>query len=1583
MHRQRWPSPRTTHQHPEHRTRTLRFEVPRATVITIITSARWQDCWSSSSTAPGRDYSPLSMPSSRHSSRSTRSPKPPTWRTVTISKNSAASTSLSYVFAEPEQGSPLAPATSKLPSSRSLNNIETEDRLPRRLVSMSSVQRDMNATAPEERTEQNTLGVSQGESSTSAQGSSSRPNVPPADAPRAPDAQLSLPPIIDITDSETPTNTTNASALSSSPVKPSSWFGSLTRAKGKAKAAQMNARAASSPAPSPAADAQPNGLPTALSVPSNISQAAVEPLPSVVATESMSNTAPPEPATAPVTPAPTPTPPTLPKDIPPPPQVKRSWFSSAAATPSAPLPEPQPAASNSNSIPSSIDNEVPGLPTITTSPSPPPPQQQAAPTALPSPGVVTSPSSGGGDGPRLSSLNPSTGRFTLSIPLLGRPKIPLDRVVSAAVHSKEEREGSKTKPQNTPVEHTATTLTAPLAPAESKSTEPEETTHSIRITNTTDSAPAHRPETSPEDANTVTTLDPSSSASSAQTPLSSSAQPPSSATPYSWWVYVGWGSSTDTSSSPAPSDSASASASAAPLSAGPESRQDKHVNSAQVAGCESDAAWSATTTTMDESGGSQSQPHVREHAHAHGHLRMAHAHGHIHPHAHAHAHAPASSASMSTVRQSAGSKPAPPRPLDTSLSTSSTNTNTNTTSTTSTSTNTAVSTPTLKPKSKEKAGPDPDSQLNGTRAQVEEQREGSGSQQDASAGAGAAEQSKNEEQSGGSMSAAVGAWYSPWAWYGAAAPAPAVASAVDAAGGSGEGEERDGKGKGEGEGDAQLTQAEMVKEAALAQAREACETQAKSSSEEEAPGREPDLNPVGATIATNRSGWASFFSSRSLIMKTITAGPAVDENGMEVMDIDEDEGEGQAGDDAPPAIGTGEEEEVMRGRARNGEKDKGGRGGANVKSGPMKLAGQKQVVALAGPSTSKKDNKSAASSRSSSIKPDVPPAVAPITKGSKPSAPPPLTISDSVKRDTLKPSPTTKKNKDAPPPVVPPLSKKKKSASASPAPSTKSGTSTPGGPRTPTPNLILPTWADTFHTSPRSVVPPPPASTFSRTMKFVSGVLFAADKPEAGEEKGRDGGVGAGNWKGKGKGKAWDREREREFMHFGKELPRAWDVVMQGKLDPDVLRGCRRVVVIGIHGWFPGAVMRSVLGEPTGTSGKFVNMMVQALEEFQEQHGVKLEKITRVPLEGEGTIDGRVAKLYANLQANQEWMDDLHAADAILVATHSQGSIVSTHLLDRLIQNHHIRTSRNTVVAGAAAAESFPAAGLSNAPVPKPQRVCCLALCGIHLGPLRYLSSSSLLQPYFQYFESAAARELFEFQVTTPISVYLSSVTRPHALLSHLQNTESEVSKNYVTALRSVVDHGTKMVYVASLNDQVVPIYSGLFTAASHPLILRALYIDGDAYHSSDFLSNLLVLLLRILNSGISDSGLTVHLSEATAGSLSGVGHSTAYEEVSTYSLAVKYLFLTNDGLEDQHTDLVLEPFNATMEQNDYEIPWSLRDVIADERVSYFFSREIAELRDAFRDWHPKTTILRDLKRKLQPIQRLPSSFPSPSSSKL
>ena len=39
-----------------------------------------------------------------------------------------------------------------------------------------------------------------------------------------------------------------------------------------------------------------------------------------------------------------------------------------------------------------------------------------------------------------------------------------------------------------------------------------------------------------------------------------------------------------------------------------------------------------------------------------------------------------------------------------------------------------------------------------------------------------------------------------------------------------------------------------------------------------------------------------------------------------------------------------------------------------------------------------------------------------------------------------------------------------------------------------------------------------------------------------------------------------------------------------------------------------------------------MNMTVQALQDFEDTHGVKLEKITKVPLEGDGTIEHRVDK---------------------------------------------------------------------------------------------------------------------------------------------------------------------------------------------------------------------------------------------------------------------------------------------------------------------------------------------------------------------
>jgi hypothetical protein len=106
----------------------------------------------------------------------------------------------------------------------------------------------------------------------------------------------------------------------------------------------------------------------------------------------------------------------------------------------------------------------------------------------------------------------------------------------------------------------------------------------------------------------------------------------------------------------------------------------------------------------------------------------------------------------------------------------------------------------------------------------------------------------------------------------------------------------------------------------------------------------------------------------------------------------------------------------------------------------------------------------------------------------------------------------------------------------------------------------------------------------------------------------------------------------------------------------------------------------------------------------------------------------------------------LHEADVIFVATHSQGSVASTMLLDRLIGEGHICTSPASAPLGVSGQSSglpinmdagiIPEGSGSNSQAgekraEKYQRVCLLAMCGIHLGPLSYLSGS-LVGPYLQ-----------------------------------------------------------------------------------------------------------------------------------------------------------------------------------------------------------------------------------------------------------
>nr|XP_019009541.1 uncharacterized protein I206_06190 [Kwoniella pini CBS 10737]OCF48322.1 hypothetical protein I206_06190 [Kwoniella pini CBS 10737] len=488
------------------------------------------------------------------------------------------------------------------------------------------------------------------------------------------------------------------------------------------------------------------------------------------------------------------------------------------------------------------------------------------------------------------------------------------------------------------------------------------------------------------------------------------------------------------------------------------------------------------------------------------------------------------------------------------------------------------------------------------------------------------------------------------------------------------------------------------------------------------------------------------------------------------------------------------------------------------------------------------------------------------------------------------------------------------------------------------PNLVIPTFTDTFDRPPRSFLPlnndvdqhePATKGITATTTGLAWKALGAVGNYVYGADEINHKSVSQTLQED-------DRETrgKKEGRSVGADLPRR--IGLGSGTPDDGWKQVKRVVVVGVHGWFPAKMLNSVIGEPTGTSTKFANMMGQAVQQFFHEKGVDDIRLTLMPLEGEGTIESRVDRLYKAYLSNPAWINDLRRADAVFFAAHSQGCIVTTHLLSRMI-----------------------AQGSDGGY----QKVAMLAMCGVHLGPLYSISTSTVIQPYLQWFENAAARELFEFQDST-----------------------SAVSIAYQKALSMVLENEVRVVLLASLNDQVVPIYGASFSTATHPLLLRALYVDGASYTQSDFMTNLLCFAFMLKNAGIDDQRLIEHLSEATAGSLTGVGHSTPYEELSCYSIAVQYLFHAGSA-RSPIPPLEIEPFSARDAKNDFELPWIMRALVDSPEVKDLFPSELKDLKEGILHWRPNTKVLKEIKKRLEPMagrqSRLRALHTSPSSTSL
>jgi hypothetical protein len=117
----------------------------------------------------------------------------------------------------------------------------------------------------------------------------------------------------------------------------------------------------------------------------------------------------------------------------------------------------------------------------------------------------------------------------------------------------------------------------------------------------------------------------------------------------------------------------------------------------------------------------------------------------------------------------------------------------------------------------------------------------------------------------------------------------------------------------------------------------------------------------------------------------------------------------------------------------------------------------------------------------------------------------------------------------------------------------------------------------------------------------------------------------------------------------------------------------KKALAIGIHGLFPAPLLRTIIGQPTGTSIKFANHAATAIRRWTDKNGSVDCEIEKVALEGEGKIAERVDNLWKLLL---NWIDHVRKADFILIACHSQGVPVALMLVAKLVEFGVVSTGR-------------------------------------------------------------------------------------------------------------------------------------------------------------------------------------------------------------------------------------------------------------------------------------------------------------------
>lgn len=370
-----------------------------------------------------------------------------------------------------------------------------------------------------------------------------------------------------------------------------------------------------------------------------------------------------------------------------------------------------------------------------------------------------------------------------------------------------------------------------------------------------------------------------------------------------------------------------------------------------------------------------------------------------------------------------------------------------------------------------------------------------------------------------------------------------------------------------------------------------------------------------------------------------------------------------------------------------------------------------------------------------------------------------------------------------------------------------------------------------------------------------------------------------------------------------------------------------KVLIVGVHGFFPTKMIRPFIGEPTGTSLKFVAEAEEVVKKYFEKHNQSIE-ISKIALEREGEIFERVDFFF---DVMKNWSKEINKADFIYFVCHSQGSPVTMLLLAQLIDAGIINLDNTRF--------------FNEGDVPfcsSKKIISILAMAGINNGPF-YGADQTLFVRAYQTIEKESLRELFQFQ-------------RP----------DSVVSQKLIRSIRIIVGSNVKIVFVGSINDQLVPLYSSLCLFALHPNFFRATFIDRSSKTPS-FITRLVDIAGSLLNLGYDDHGIVKEVSPSLAGTLTGGGHSTIYNEAQVYELGLKFALETTDVTAEipvKYRPLTLEQLCA----NPYHLPWCMRGLIY-EVSKHLDKGEITQLFEEFESWEPEKKQLKDIKYRLNGLR--------------